>query len=82
MSEHDCVLIGHLDTFFGDTRMQSLCSLLNWVPCFVSVELFYALAPQVQSDRPFVNILCYSRIMLLSTLLMGLSDVQNPLVLI
>lgn len=70
---------GHL---FGDTWMHSLCSLLDWVTCFGFVELFYALAPQVQAGRTFVNTLCYSRIMLLSTRLMGPSDVPNPLVLI
>lgn len=48
---------------FGDTWMQSLCSLLDWVACFVFVELFYALAPQVQAGSSFVHYaipgLCY-----------------------
>jgi hypothetical protein len=44
--------------------MQSLCSLLNWVACFVSVELFYALDPRVQSGHFKIHYtipeLCYS----------------------
>ena len=40
---------GHLHNFFGETSIQILYSLLNWVVCLIAVELFLLFSCSVVS---------------------------------